>query len=143
MNKRKEKVAVYSRSATVTQKNEKSGIDKQVKRCKDYSKKINGQVVAEYSDNGVSGATFNREGLQKMLKDAANGKFNKLIICDVYRLGRFYPLLKKIRNKLIRRNVEIISLDCNFDFHFGLCGIDYWFLIERIKRAKELKSLNK
>ncbi len=39
------------------------------------------QLVAEYQDEGESGATTdNRPGLQQLIADAAAGKFNRLLL---------------------------------------------------------------
>lgn len=45
-------------------------------------------VVDVYTDNGVSGQTFEREGFQRLLRDAEAGKINCVVVKDLSRLGR-------------------------------------------------------
>ena len=44
----------------------------------------------EYIDDGISGTTFNRQGVQRLLDDAKNGIINTIIVKDMSRFGRNY-----------------------------------------------------
>ena len=46
------------------------------------------EIVATYTDNGITGQTFEREGFQKMLMDIEAGKINCVVVKDLSRLGR-------------------------------------------------------
>lgn len=46
------------------------------------------EVTEVYTDNGISGRTFERTGFQKMLEDIELGKINCVIVKDLSRLGR-------------------------------------------------------
>lgn len=46
------------------------------------------QVVEIYTDNGVTGRTFERPAFQKMLRDADNGIIDCILVKDLSRLGR-------------------------------------------------------
>lgn len=46
------------------------------------------QIVGVYTDNGVSGTTFQREGFQSMLGDIENGLIDCVLVKDLSRLGR-------------------------------------------------------
>ena len=48
------------------------------------------QVVAEYADEGISGAKdrHGRPGLDKLLRDASKGRFDVLMVWSIDRLGR-------------------------------------------------------
>ena len=43
-----------------------------------------------YIDDGISGTTFERPGVQKLLDDAKNGVINTIIVKDLSRFGRNY-----------------------------------------------------
>ena len=43
-----------------------------------------------YVDDGISGTTFERPGVQKLLDDAKNGIINTIIVKDLSRFGRNY-----------------------------------------------------
>ena len=43
-----------------------------------------------YVDDGISGTTFERPGVQRMLDDAKSGKINLIICKDLSRFGRNY-----------------------------------------------------
>ena len=46
------------------------------------------EIAEVYTDNGITGQTFEREGFQRMLCDAEAGKINCVIVKDLSRLGR-------------------------------------------------------
>ena len=46
------------------------------------------EIAGIYTDNGISGRTFERAGFQKMLADIDAGKINCVVVKDLSRLGR-------------------------------------------------------
>ncbi len=46
------------------------------------------EIVEAYTDNGVTGRTFEREAFQRMLDDLEKGKINCVVVKDLSRLGR-------------------------------------------------------
>lgn len=46
------------------------------------------EIAEVYTDNGVSGRTFEREAFQRMLSDVEAGKINCIVVKDLSRLGR-------------------------------------------------------
>lgn len=43
-----------------------------------------------YIEEGISGTTFEREGVQRLLSDAKNGTINTIVVKDLSRFGRNY-----------------------------------------------------
>lgn len=46
------------------------------------------EIADTYTDNGITGRTFEREGFQRMLEDVESGKVNCIVVKDLSRLGR-------------------------------------------------------
>ena len=46
------------------------------------------EIVQTYTDNGISGQTFERAAFQEMLRDVEAGKINCIVTKDLSRLGR-------------------------------------------------------
>jgi len=46
------------------------------------------EIVEVYTDNGITGRTFEREAFQRMLADVEAGKINCIMVKDLSRLGR-------------------------------------------------------
>ena len=46
------------------------------------------EIIEVYTDNGVTGRTFERPGFQKMLEDIEQGKINCVVVKDLSRQGR-------------------------------------------------------
>lgn len=46
------------------------------------------EIVEVYTDNGITGRTFEREAFQRMLADVEAGKINCIVVKDLSRLGR-------------------------------------------------------
>lgn len=67
-----------------------------------------------YSDPGVSGAAASRPGLNALMEDARQGKFRRLYVLRLDRLGRDLLLLLQLERTLISYGVEIISLAESF-----------------------------
>ncbi len=47
-------------------------------------------IYDEYVDDGISGVSFDRPGVKRMLDDAKAGKINLIICKDMSRFGRNY-----------------------------------------------------
>ena len=46
------------------------------------------EIVEIYTDNGITGRTFEREAFQRMLADIDGGKIDCIVVKDLSRLGR-------------------------------------------------------
>jgi DNA invertase Pin-like site-specific DNA recombinase len=55
-----------------------------------FASKQGHEIVGEYRDEGISGdATHKRKGFQSMIRDAADGNFDRILCWDQSRFGRF------------------------------------------------------
>ena len=78
----------------LSQEDERQGesvsIDNQRAILRKYAVEHGFTIYDEYIDDGVSGTTFNRPGVQRLLDDAKNGIINTIIVKDLSRFGRNY-----------------------------------------------------
>ena len=88
-NKIMERIACYIRVSTQEQKLHGISLDSQRDILRNYCEKHHLKIVDWYEDEGVSGRKLikNRPELQRMLKDAQKGKFDRIIFI---KLDRFF-----------------------------------------------------
>jgi len=81
------KAAVYARYSTTLQRRE--SITDQFRVCERLAERHGFSIVAQYSDEAISGGTASkRPAYQQMLADARTGKFDVILAEDVSRLWR-------------------------------------------------------
>lgn len=84
-------VGMYLRLSSEDERSGESlSIDNQRKILTDYITEQGWTLFDEYVDDGVSGVTFERPGIQRMLDDAKTGKINLILCKDLSRFGRNY-----------------------------------------------------
>ncbi|MBQ9042803.1 MAG: recombinase family protein [Eggerthellaceae bacterium] len=96
---------------------ESNSIASQRKLIDDWAAERSGvQIVARYSDDGWSGATFDRPGFQQMIADAQAGRFDTIVVKDLSRFGRSYlDCGSWIERELPRLGVRLYSIADDFD----------------------------
>lgn len=97
-----ERVAAYIRVSTQEQKLHGLSLDAQRMKLEQYAEEHNMKVVEWYMDEGVSGRKLirNRPELQRMIQDAENGKFDRIIFIKLDRFFRsvaeYHECMKRI-----------------------------------------------
>lgn len=97
-----ERVAAYIRVSTQEQKLHGLSLDAQKEKLKEYAKKHGLKIVEWYMDEGVSGRKRirNRPELQRMIRDAEAGKFDRIIFIKLDRFFRsvaeYHECMKRI-----------------------------------------------
>ncbi len=78
----------------LSQEDERTGeslsIDNQRHILRKYAEEQGFEIHGEYIDDGISGTTFNRHEVQRLLDDAKTGVINTIIVKDLSRFGRNY-----------------------------------------------------
>ena len=78
----------------LSQEDERQGesvsIENQRGILRKYAEERNFEIHDEYIDDGVSGTTFQRPEVQRLLDDAKTGVINTIIVKDLSRFGRNY-----------------------------------------------------
>lgn len=106
---KKKRIGLYDRVSTEIQTNGYS-IQSQLNQLKEYCQFQGYEVVDEYTDRGISGKTTQRPELQRMLKDANDGKLDCIMVYKTNRLARNTSDLLTIVEELYKINVEFFSL---------------------------------
>ncbi len=81
------------------------------------------EIYNIYIDDGISGTTFERPGVQRLLDDAKNGIINTIIVKDLSRFGRNY-----------------IQVGQYIDYIFPLYGIRFIALQDNVDTANKESS---
>ena len=67
---------------------ESLSIENQRRILTNYVREQGWTIYDEYVDDGISGTSFERPGVQRLLDDAKNGRINLIICKDLSRFGR-------------------------------------------------------
>ncbi len=91
MKQEKQIAGLYMR---LSQEDERQGeslsIDNQRHILRKYAEEHGFEIHGEYIDDGISGTTFQRPEVQRLLDDAKTGNINTIIVKDLSRFGRNY-----------------------------------------------------
>lgn len=72
--------------------------------------------IIEYQDDGFSGTDFNRPGVQHLLEDARNKKFDCVVVKDFSRFGRDYMEVGAYLEQIFPfLGIRFISINDHFD----------------------------
>jgi site-specific DNA recombinase len=105
------KAAAYLRVSTEGQTGEDTfGVAAQEEAIKGYAAAKGIEVVTWYKDEGISGATLDRPGLQQLMTDAGRKGFDILLVAKMDRVARDLFAALFIEKELLINDVEIISV---------------------------------
>jgi DNA invertase Pin-like site-specific DNA recombinase len=108
----RQRVALYARVSTV---NGQQDPEMQLRELREYAVRRDWDVTAEYVDKGVSGSKDRRPGLDKLMADAKQRKFDVVL---VWKLDRYARSLKHLVNALAEfeaLGIAFVSLRDNLD----------------------------
>jgi DNA invertase Pin-like site-specific DNA recombinase len=88
----------------------------QLRDLRQLSKGRGFRVVAEYCDEGVSGAKDRRPALDRMRADARAGKFSVILVWKLDRLGRSLLHLIQLMEDFRNWGIELVSFSEGLDF---------------------------
>jgi DNA invertase Pin-like site-specific DNA recombinase len=96
--------AIYARVSTSDQR-----VDNQLYDLRLFAEQRGYQVVAEYTDVGISGSKARRPGLDAMLRDGRKRVFNVLIVAAFDRVARSTKHFLGVVDELDSLGIEFIS----------------------------------
>ena len=120
--------------------------------CK-YAEEHGFEIHGEYIDDGVSGTTFQRPEVQRLLDDAKTGVINTIIVKDLSRFGRNYIEVGQyvdyvfpafgIRFIAIQDNVDTENRDSNAMEMMPIVNIfNEWHAANTSKKIKAVRRSN-
>lgn len=112
------KVALYARYSSDQQRD--ASIADQFRVCRNYAEKQGWQIVEEYSDHAISGASLLRAGVQSLIEDAQRGRFQIVLAEAMDRLSRDQEDIAGFYKRMVYAGVKIITLS-EGDCHASAC----------------------
>ena len=100
------KVHVYHRTATVEE-----DIDSQIESLRSLAIEQGYSIEKTYRDQGISGETLDRPGLNQLLEDARNGEVKAVLASDSTRIASVSKGFTKIKMELAELGIEIHFID--------------------------------
>lgn len=135
------KAAIYVRQSI----HKDEGIERQLKKCREFAAAREWEVVSEYKDNDVSAFKSRGENTEwgKLLRDFKNKKFTHLVAMDMSRLLRSQKDLLLIRDlgiivSTIRGDIDLSTSEGSF--HASLLASAAEF--EMTKKSERQKYAN-
>jgi site-specific DNA recombinase len=98
------RAALYAR---VSGSDSPTSLEGQLASCRDYAAQLGYAVVKEVAEE-VSGALFNRRGMDELLEMASNRQFDALILAKVDRLGRESLVHALLEAEFKAKGVEVL-----------------------------------
>jgi site-specific DNA recombinase len=106
------RVAIYRRVSTTEQGN---SLKAQLAMLNEYVKGHDWELVGDYVDDGYSGGSDQRPGLESLLRDAEAHLFNTLIVTKLDRFFRSIRLLLDYLERLDKLGTAFISTSEGLD----------------------------
>src|SRR5215468_3413877 len=114
--------AIYARYSSDLQR--EASIEDQNRICRERAAKEGWSIYQEYSDSGISAASLVRPGIQKLLRDALDGRFGIILAESLDRLSRDQEDIAHIFKRISFAGGRIVTLsegEIN-ELHIGLKG---------------------
>jgi len=111
------KVGIYVRlSRDDERQGESVSIENQKMILTRYCEEQKWEIFSVYCDDGVSGTSFDRPGVQQLIEDAKDGKINLILVKDLSRFGRNYIQVGQFTDYLFPMiGVRFIALNDGVD----------------------------
>lgn len=109
------KAVGYIRVSTEEQAREGVSLDNQRKRIGAFCVAKDWTLERVYADEGVSGSSLKREGVQELISDCKKGTFDVVVIYKLDRLTRSVKDLGYLIEAFDKSNVAFSSVSDNFD----------------------------
>ncbi|MCL2298738.1 MAG: recombinase family protein [Firmicutes bacterium] len=124
MNRQQKVTALYERlSRDDEQQGESNSITNQKKILEDFAERNGFANLRHFSDDGVSGTTFERRGFKEMIAEVEAGNIGTVIVKDMSRLGRDYLQVGYYTEVFFRqKGVRFIAVSNNIDSANGESG---------------------
>jgi site-specific DNA recombinase len=111
------RAAIYCRrSVAIDAEDQTNSLEVQRKACEDYCRAKGWEVIPQrYDDAGISGATENRPGYQRLIKDCKSAKIDVVVVFRYDRLCRSVLHFSKVLKGLDDRGIMLVATSQNID----------------------------
>ncbi len=116
------RIAIYARYSSSLQR--EASIDDQVRLCEERAAREGWKITQTYSDHAMSGASLIRPGIQALMIDARDGKFDLILAESLDRISRDQEDIAGVYKRLRFAGVDILTLSEGpiNELHIGLKG---------------------
>jgi site-specific DNA recombinase len=148
-----DRAIIYTRVSTEEQAEHGYGLEVQLELARNYARLYQYDVIAEYSDPGISGTkdADERPGLQATLQAARAKEFRILILPSLDRLARRGALGLKLYDEFEREGVAIAAVKERLDtttptgrlmrtFFLGLAEFERDLIVERTTAGRNARG---
>lgn len=97
---------------------ESYSISNQKKLLEDYCREKGWTRFRHFTDDGISGTTFDRPSFKAMIQLVEDGEVETIILKDMSRLGRDYLVVGQLREFFRKKGVRLIAINDNHDSYF-------------------------
>ena len=110
-------IALYERLSRDDElQGESNSITNQKRLLEDYAKKHGFDNFRHFTDDGISGTTFERKGFKAMIEEVMNGNISTIIVKDMSRFGRDYLKVGYYTEIMfVEKGVRFIASNNNID----------------------------
>ena len=147
MKKQQEREKITALYERLSRDDERSGesvsIENQKSILEDYARKMGFTNLRHFTDDGVSGTTFKRPGLDAMLEEIRAGNVATVIIKDQSRIGRDVVEVGLLKRTFDEYNVRFIAANDNLDTANGFDimsifrdVINEWYVADTSRKIK-------
>ena len=98
---------------------ESYSISNQKKLLEDYCREKGWTRFRHFTDDGISGTTFERPSFKAMMELVEDGEVETIILKDMSRLGRDYLVVGQLREFFRKKGVRLIAINDNHDSYNG------------------------
>ena len=116
------RACIYARYSSDLQS--QSSIEDQIRLCEERCAKEGWRITGLYTDAGISGASLLRPGIQSLIVDAGQGKFDLVLAEALDRLSRDQEDIAGFYKRMEFAGVKIVTLSEGeiSSLHIGLKG---------------------
>ena len=116
------RAVIYARYSSDLQTD--ASIEDQIRIAEEHAAREGWTVVNRYTDHGISGASMMRPGIQMLMQDAADGKFDIVVAEALDRLSRDQEDIAGIFKRLQFAGIGIVTSSEGdiSNLHIGLKG---------------------
>ena len=102
------KIAVYARYSSDLQKD--NSIEDQLRVCRDKADREGWEIVETYTDHAISGTSLIRPGIQALMEDARNGRFDLVLSEALDRISRDQEDIAHVHKRLNFLRIQMFTL---------------------------------